>query len=249
MNAADQRRLTPVLGVLCALGAGLLAALSMGLGRTVHWDAPGPAAKLPPTASVARRAAPPLKDFATTWEKPLFTTDRKPAPESDSGGGNVALGDLQLTGIIITPDLRMALMHDRSGKDVQVREGATLADSSWTLSKLSPRSAVFTGNGQRTELKLKVAKSIDANAGPGQPGGGGKAEASEVQPSSSNKPPPQTGPHGRALQFQRTPQGRKAASSARDQAGQREKERRIQALKARIEARRRQMQAQQNQGQ
>ncbi|KGI78925.1 hypothetical protein [Oleiagrimonas soli] len=249
MNAADQRRLTPVFGVLCALGAGLLAALAMGLGRQVHWQAHGPAAKLPPTAAAARRAAPPLQSYATTWQKPLFTTDRKPAPESDSGTGNVTLGDLQLTGIILTPDLRMALMHDRSGKDVQVREGATIADSSWTLSKLSARSAVFTGNGQRTELKLKVAATIDANAGPGDPGDGGKAEASEVNPQKPDQPPPRTGPHGRALEFQRSPKGQQAQQAARDEAGQREKERRIQALKARIEARRRQMQAQQNQGQ
>lgn len=169
MNAAAQRRMTPwLIGAAVVLAAVLLGLLS-GLGRSVRWDAPHRAAPLPPLHQAALPAAPPLASYAAVWEHPLFNSDRKPIVD-DAGGGHVNLGDLELTGIILTPDLRMALLRDKSAGDredaaeVRVRQGDSLPDGSWKLVALKPRSAVFASASGRTVLDLPAGAPIDAPA-------------------------------------------------------------------------------------
>jgi general secretion pathway protein N len=121
---------------------------------------------LPPVGNRADLPQPqPLQQFALIWQKPLFTPDRKPVAYAADGGSN--LGDLELTGIILTPGLRMALLHDKNG-DTQVRlhEGESLPDGSVTLVELHPRSALFDSSAGRTELKLPAGAPID-EPGPG----------------------------------------------------------------------------------
>jgi len=172
MNAADQRRLTPLLGTACLAAAAVLVALVLGVGRSVRWQAAQQAAALPRPDAAALSASPPLSQFADVWRHPLLTPDRQPATEEGSAGADVRLGNLQLTGIILTPDLRMALLHAPPDRDVRVREGENVGDSGWTLVKLGDRSAVFERGGQRTELELKVD-------------GGGAAEESAPAPGPS----------------------------------------------------------------
>jgi general secretion pathway protein N len=168
MNAATQRRLTPWLaGAVVVLGIGLLALLS-GVGRGVRWDAPHHAAPLPAAHPVALPPPPPLDGYATVWQHPLFNSDRKPLADDTAGGAHVSLGDLELTGIILTPGLRMALLRDKSAGDkdgaveVRVRQGDALPDGSWKLVGLKPRSAVFASASGRTVLKLPAGAPIDA---------------------------------------------------------------------------------------
>jgi general secretion pathway protein N len=241
MNAADQRRLTPVLGIACVLCALVLGALVLGVGRGVHWGAAGKSSPLPAAAASARRSSPPLQQFAAVWQHPLFTTDRQPAPESDGGGGTVTLGDLQLTGIILTPDLRMALLHGRSEQDVRVLEGENVGSSGWTLVDLKPRSAVFSRNGQRTVLKLVVAGDTGGGATPAPSASGGK-DNHRVMPATAVHP-------GRAAALRQRGKAKVSASPEPGAKAENSRQRRTQALKARIESRRRQMQAQQEQGQ
>ena len=174
MNAANQRQLTPILAALAVLlGAALLLLLS-GIGRGVQWDAPRSLAALPPAGNAADLPQPlPLQKFALVWQKPLFSPDRKPVAHAADGGSN--LGDLELTGIILTPGLRMALLHDKNGdKQVRLHEGESLPDGSVKLVEVRSRSALFDSSAGRTELKLPAGAPIDesktpatANAGPG----------------------------------------------------------------------------------
>ncbi len=239
MNAADQRHLTPVLGTLVVLAVVLLAALMSGLGRGVHWQAAGKAALLPANEPSATVKNPPLQDFADTWRHPLFSPDRQPVAESGGANANVTLGDLELTGIILTPDLRMVLLHGRSGEDVRVREGASVGDSGWTLLALKAHSAVFSRNSQRTELRLKVAGEGrgDDKAPTGDAG------ATPAQRPVGRPPPPHTRHPERAAALNMRPPGRDAPTAV-DRAGEREKQQRIKALHAHIEARRRALEAQ-----
>lgn len=169
MNAAAQRRLTPVFGVAVAVLGIALASLLIGAGRGVSWDSPRPVPPLPAARAVPLPTPPPLPSYAQTWDHPLFSADRKPIVTQGGGSEGVSLGDLQLTGIILTPKLRMALLGPVNGKgdddkQVSVREGATLPDSNWKLLQVLPRSAIFTSPSGRTELKLPAGAPIDQPA-------------------------------------------------------------------------------------
>jgi general secretion pathway protein N len=144
----------------------LLLALFAGVGRGVRWGAPRPPMTLPERPATTLPPPVPLDQFADVWRKPLFSPDRQPAANA-AGGGN--LGDLQLTGIILTPGLRMALLHGKGGPEIRLREGSALPDGSWTLVELKPRSALFDSPGGRTELKLPEGAPID-NPHPGDVG-------------------------------------------------------------------------------
>jgi general secretion pathway protein N len=206
MNAASQRRLTPVFGAaVVVLGVALLALL-FGVGKGVAWDAPRETPALPPVHNVALPAPPALQTYAQAWEHPLFSSDRKPIVSSGGDSGGVSLGDLQLTGIILTPQLHMALLGpakpDSSkgddSQEVRVREGASLPDGSWKLIKVLPRSAIFASASGRTELKLPAGAPIDQPASNAAPAGAipmsGPPGASPVQNHMMPPPPPPGGP-------------------------------------------------------
>ncbi|MEO9077734.1 MAG: hypothetical protein ABI268_00345 [Rhodanobacter sp.] len=161
MNAAHQRRLSPWLGgVAVVLGIVLLLLLG-GLGRSAHWGKPRSLAPLPPMGSSADLPqAVPLQQFAIVWQKPLFNPDRHPVAQAAEGGSD--LGDLELTGVILTPDLRMALLHDKKAdREIRLREGQPMPDGSVTLVEVRPRSALFDTPAGRTELTLPAGAPID----------------------------------------------------------------------------------------
>ena len=170
MNAAAQRRLTPVLAGVAAALVLLLLVLFAGAGRGVRWDPPPPAAPLPDMHSSAADLprALPLEQFGIVWQQPLFNPDRKPITRATKGGAS--LGEMQLTGIILTSGLHMALLHTRGqDADVRVAEGTALPDGSWKLVEVKPRSAVFESASGRTELELPAGAPIDAPKPEGQP--------------------------------------------------------------------------------
>ena len=164
MNAEAQRRLTPVLAGLAATFGLLFLLLLAGIGRAVHWEAPRPVAPLPEVHDKGLPTPVPLEQFSAVWTQPLFNADRKPGMRAASG--SASLGDMQLTGIILTPSLHMALLRDKSGEhEVRVREGDTLPDGSWRLAELKPRAAIFESASGRTELGLPAGAPIDMPKG------------------------------------------------------------------------------------
>ena len=165
MNAAMERRLTLPLAVAVLLLGALLLALLGGLGRQLRWDPPRAATATTPRPAAARLPPPvPLQHYAEVWQKPLFSPDRKPSAHAAGGASNI--GDLELTGIIITPELRMALLRKTDGgQEIRVREGAALPDGSSTLTALRPRSALFDSPSGQVELKLPAGARIDLSRG------------------------------------------------------------------------------------
>ncbi len=161
MNAANQRQLTPILAAIAVLFGAVLLLLLSGIGRDPQWNPPRAPAPLPPAGKADSLPQPvPLQQFALVWQKPLFNPERKPAARAAAGSSS--LGDLDLTGIILTPGLRMALLHDRNGdKQVRLHEGESLRDGSVTLVEVHPRSALFDSSAGRTELKLPSGAPID----------------------------------------------------------------------------------------
>ena len=205
MNAANQRQLTPVLAVIAVLLGALFLLLLAGIGRTVHWDAARVQASLPPAGNPSALPRPlSLQQFALVWQKPLFSPDRKPIARVTDGGSS--LGDLDLTGIILTPGLHMAFLHDKNGdRQIRLREGESLPDGSVTLVEVRPRSALFDSSAGRTELKLPAGAPIDEPKGTAVPDTGNRNISTDammhiqpaVQPAagtppSSNGQPPES---------------------------------------------------------
>jgi general secretion pathway protein N len=221
------------MGTCAVSGAALLVFLA-GVGRHVAWnDVPGAAEEAHAARAALMPETMPLASFAEVWQRPLFAADRKPGAVAATGD-TVSLGDLQLTGIILTPTLKMALFRSTSGdKQVRVKEGAALPDGRWTLATLGPRSATFDNGGERKELTLVTARP-DA-----------LAKAPENAPAEGQQPPPnaQASPDNRTAE--NPPQPPPPGDDPGSEAAQRRA--RIDALRAAVQRRRAEQQATQQQ--
>lgn len=142
-----------------------LAAL-LGLGNAV-----APTEKIVADTALpqARPASPdrigPLAQYAEAAARPVFTSDRRPrsflatAPEGGAGAGAQSQSlDFILTGVLISPQVRMAFLQPTGGgESVRVREGASPEGApGWRLVDVQPRRAVFAGNGGESSLDLRV---------------------------------------------------------------------------------------------
>jgi general secretion pathway protein N len=174
VNAADRRRLTPTLGVAAAVLVLILIALWLGLGRGAHWHDDAAPPRLPPLGSTPPPSAvPPLEQYADVWQRPLFSPTR--APEPVAGGDGAASSDLELTGVIMLPDLKLAILHDKTqNKDYRAVLGRPSRDAP-ALIELHPRSAVVDASGTRLTLQLVPGAAPDAD----------NAQADDPQPASS----------------------------------------------------------------
>jgi general secretion pathway protein N len=186
MNAASQRRLTPVLVIAAAVLGGLLLIQLLGRGRGVYWNPPRQTAPLPAVHGVAALPPPqPLEQFAQVWQQPLFSPDRKPAAHATEGS---SVGELELTGIIMAPTVRIALLRRKDNNtSLQLVEGHGLPDGSWTLAEVRPRSALFDSPHGRVELKLPAgAPFTDSKSDNQSPG---SAEIRRAEAGVSPLPP------------------------------------------------------------
>ena len=138
----------------------------LGLGQAV---APAPAivadVALPTPGPVTPDRIGPLSQYAEAASRPVFTSDRRPRSFLATGpdGGVVTSAQSQpldfiLTGVLISPQVRLAIMVPKSGgQSVRVREGASPEGASgWRLVEVQPRRAVFEGSGGETTLDLRV---------------------------------------------------------------------------------------------
>lgn len=240
MNAASQRRLTPILAAAALLLGVLWLCLLAGVGRGVRWSAPRAAAPLPATGRATGLPAPlPLAQFDPVWQQSLFSPNRKPEVHAASGGSS--LGDLALTGIILTPQLHMALLHDKNGdKELRLREGQSLPDGSVSLVEVKPRSVVLDSSQGRTELKLPAGAPIDI----AKPASGAAAPAPAAEP--AGEPQAAAAPGANAL-LRTLRLGQGAARAAPPQYSPQQVER-LRKLKATILQRRAAAQAASHEG-
>lgn len=164
MNAADRRRVTPVLAILGAALVVLFVVFWAGIGRGAHWHDSDAPPRLPPVgATLPPPTVPPLEKYSDVWERPLFSPTRTPEAV---GGQQTPSGDLELTGVVILPGLKMAILHDKtSGKDYRVIEGRRPEEGP-SLLELHPRSAVIDASGSHLQLQLVPGPSPDAGNAP-----------------------------------------------------------------------------------
>jgi general secretion pathway protein N len=220
MNIRAAEMATRVLLGVCGVFGAVLLVLYAGYGRGYGWlsDAEGARQLAADTIDRAPFVPPPLTTFAVIDQRPLFNEDRRPAPIEATAATDappqVPL-NIQLTGVIVTPDTRIALITDKTrNQPLSLKVGMPLEgdQGAWTLVEISPRSVVFESiNNERSEVELEVAGAITPPPNMRPPGG--------APPPGGVKPPPAPAPGGQPVQ---------SGSSNED-------------LAKRIEARRRQM--------
>jgi hypothetical protein len=109
----------------------------------------------------------PITSYAVITERPLFNENRQPAnPDGDSSGEPLPLDEpsgapeVELSGVIITPTLRMVtLKRTDDAKSLVAFEGKPIeADfGSWQVSSIQARAVTLTsGSGEELQLELKV---------------------------------------------------------------------------------------------
>lgn len=240
-----------------AVLAWLLALAGMGGRIALLEEDPGLLRPLPPLRPAATERLGPPGQYSEIASRPLFSSDRRPKPFSLQGGDGEAQAaqfDYSLTSVLITPQLRMAILQPPDGsKSVRVRVGeAPESHPAWRLTTLGPRSAVFIGpEGERT-LELRV---FDGQGGqpptpvaaptprPGAPGMNNPADGSVPPPRPIVEPTRPAPPASPAVPIAPPP---RTEAPAPDDAAPQTDQAQMEAIRQRIQARREQLRQQQS---
>lgn len=148
-----------------------------------------PATPVPAQAILPEFALPDMvTGFPELTARPLFLSSRRPSASTDSaGGGATAKGQFVLVGVLITPQLRSALLRDiQSGKTETVAMGAVVRGL--TLGDVQPDRAVLRQGAESEELPLIVQMggrtALGASVAPAPP-----APSTPPAPSRLQAPP------------------------------------------------------------
>jgi general secretion pathway protein N len=177
MNAIAARNVTIALAGCCGVLAIAAVLAWMGAGRGFSWLSEGEVAPLTGLGQIDSEpvALPPEPTFAEIQQRPIFNEDRKPTPivpseTADAGAAPDVPLNVTLTGIVLTPDVKLAMVQDNTRNiPVSLRVGMPLPGDQqvWTLSEIRARSVVFkNATDQTAELELEVAPGV---AAPGMP--------------------------------------------------------------------------------
>jgi hypothetical protein len=116
----------------------------------------------------------PVESFAVVTDRPVFNESRLPELEADAAGegegegesadelaeSSVDAPEVELSGVIITPSLRMVTLRPKKGRESLVAfEGQPLQGDygSWHVSRIAPREITLAaGDGRELQLQLQV---------------------------------------------------------------------------------------------
>ncbi|MBB4127984.1 general secretion pathway protein N [Xanthomonas translucens] len=187
--------------------------------------------------------------YAEIAARPVFAEDRRPHPfflSADNGQG--AAPSVRLTGVLLTDSFKMATLTTEQGESLRLQEGRDPVKG-WRLLSLEPRRAVVSGGSGTQTLELQV---FDGKGGQ-PPTALGQGARPSGTPPLPLPPPATTAVSGPVTPVTATPQaganGTPAtpAQSAPAAAPAPSSEQ-LQAIRERIEARRRQLQQQRQNG-
>jgi len=154
------RPLTFIVGAVAAWSAGVLLLALAGLGGRVGPHPPDLA--LVPAVPELRSSAGserlgPTSDYLAVGERPLFNPDRRPAPVALAGPEQRTPFEGVLTSVLLTDTVKLAIFSENNGQAARrVRLGDDIPGTGWRLVGLEPRRATLEGpDGQRV-LDLRV---------------------------------------------------------------------------------------------
>ena len=234
---------TVVSGVFALWALAVAIAAWLGLGsRLPAADAVVEPQPLPTLPVLASERLSELSHYPQVVNRPLFNENRRPQPYYIGGDPGQQAASLRLSGVLITPQLRMATLSGEGGLSLRLQLGGP-AVQGWQLLERSERQATVLGPSGSQVLPLAVhAGSADA-----------ATDATAVAPA---RPGPSTGPGASpatgtpaavnmASATPATPAATPTATPAAEAAAQ-PSAAQMQAIRARIQARREQMQQNNN---
>lgn len=160
------KRIAVLLGAIAGALALLAIAQQAGVGsgyRTLAAEAPADVPRFTGLERESQKLAE-FSEYGDILAQPLFNESRAPEAVAETGepgedaGASASPLNVALTGVIITPDVKIAFVRDNATNEVRrVKLGNPLEgeQSGWKLVELKPRGAVFEGEGlgkQEVEL-------------------------------------------------------------------------------------------------
>jgi general secretion pathway protein N len=131
----------------------------------------------------------PASDYMEVGNRPLFSRDRRPAPMAASNDAAAVPLEVNLTSVLITPNLKLAIVQNLSdGASRRVRLGDTLEGTAWRLVQLEPRRAVFEGPEGQRDLALRVFDGAGGQSPTPQAGTGAGGPVAPGTAAVANKP-------------------------------------------------------------
>jgi hypothetical protein len=207
-------RLTPYLLLVCVLLAGIVmlersnpAPLTIIESRLESDPADTTDVSLPRTAYIT----PDIKTYDEIIERPLFLEGRAPPVQPDPVQARPSVKKtplrLQLEGVAITPEIRVAVVRDLGNKKLlKLEEG--MKHQGWVLESVNTAGATFKHGEQTEELTLEIDKKSQGkrrstNRRSGPPGvAGGRVTLDSIRlkkpATTGDQPPPVPAPEGGA---------------------------------------------------
>lgn len=164
------------LGMALAAASGLL--LLLALGMAIAWNLPVSVDETETSAEgadgndavLAARQVAAMRDLQVINEKPVFNESRLPViddgededePAEDTTVSVKDAPDVKLTGVIITPETKIASLtpSEEALETVMAHEGQSLIGefTGWRVDEVQPRSVVLkSSDGQSLALKLQI---------------------------------------------------------------------------------------------
>ncbi|HHW4680255.1 MAG TPA: hypothetical protein ACQGQX_01995 [Xylella taiwanensis] len=131
----------------------------VGMGRRVQLLRDDPQLirqRLPPLPALVAEHFGPFARYGEITARSVFAEDRQPHPFLLVAAENTSVdSDVHLTGVLITPDFEMATLTNEQNQSVRIRLGGD-AVNGWRLLGLQPRSATIEGPSGTRVLKLKL---------------------------------------------------------------------------------------------
>lgn len=165
--------ISALFGGLCLTFAGI--AVAPWLIDPLDYLAPGGGGAAAPdieirTVRPATLEAPAFDSLAIIVERPLFTATRRPAPDIEPTpvaataakppDKSLILGRYKLTGIVVSPGLRMVLVTEPgSRRTTAVALGAEL--DGWLVSEVEQHLIVLESNGRRKVIRIGEDAAIE----------------------------------------------------------------------------------------
>jgi len=156
------------LTALCLAGSVLLAValpfeFRSNLPTTTEPEKPLPKSDATPAVQNDRPAISQMT--ATILARPLFSPTRRPPEAEVTDHSETTLSDMRLTGILITPDQRLAIFAPAGGKPLVRSEGEMISD--WRIESIADQSVSLTGPTGATTLEPKADPNlVRVTAGP-----------------------------------------------------------------------------------